>query len=64
MKRQKNLCQCSVKRRETRRENACGISGRPVTVKGEIAEMDLIACSRHRRGRALKRYSIIAKESK
>lgn len=62
MKRPKHPCELLVKRRETRRESSCGISGRRVTVKGEIAEMKMIACARHRKSKALRNYAIITEE--
>lgn len=51
MKRPKNPCELLVKR-----------SGRHVTVKGEIAEMKLVACARHRKSKALRNYAIITEE--
>lgn len=62
MKRPKNPCELLVKRRETSRVSSCGTSGRRVTVKGEIAEMNLVACARHRKSKALRNYAIITEE--
>lgn len=62
MKRPKHPCELLVKRRETKKENACGASGRHVTVKGEIAEMNLVACARHRKSKALRSYAIITED--